>query len=351
MSSRIVSLIALSLAAAGWPAHVTADPKPIAPSHPAPLSEPLGKKIDRYHEAASSYIIEMGEGMDGWLSNRLREPAIQKDKLAPPLIPREEPEGSLLTLSPFVFYREGDNLEVSMRAHARLRLPRFSERLELVFDSDDDERTVTPESSRSAELGFRRGDDTTASLRYRLTERWKFQPSVEVGLKFKPEPTPRLGLRMRIKRRFEQFDSRLTQSLYWERGEGIGSRTALSLEQCEKERYLRRISTDLLWTQERDEIQGSLGLLGFKFLSGRRALGVKLGLSGPVEPDARVELYNAYLVWRQRLHRDWVFLEIESGVDWPRDRDFEAAPLIRVKLDILIGDFIPGPNGNGKGAP
>ncbi len=329
-----------------------AGPDQIAPSTPAPAEESLLQQLDRYHEAASSHVVSFGEGMDGWLARRLSEPPSTGEKDHARLIPREESEGSegsQITVSPSIFFRESDGLKFSLQARGRLRLPRFSERLELVFDSDDDDRTVTPESSRGADLGLRRGDDSTASLRYRFAEDWKFKPSIEAGLKFKPEPTPRLGLRLRLKRHFALLDARLTQSLFWDRGEGYGSRTTIGLEQYERDRYLRRFTTSLLWTEESEGAQGALSLQGFKYLSNRRAIGLKLGLNGPVEPSARVDLYSAHLVWRQRLHRDWVFLEIEPGVDWPRDRDYDAAPLIRVKLDLLFGRQFDS-NGGG-GAP
>lgn len=350
MWRRVPIVVALMTVAPLGPAHpALAEPDPIPPTVPRPVGEPVLNKLDRYHQSASSYVVGFGEGMDGWLSNRFRDPDARAGGDSPPLVNREDSDSSQMTLSPFIYYRDGDDLKVSLQARGKLRLPRFSERLELVFDSDDNERTITPESSRAGDLGLRRKDDSTASLRYRLSDDWKFKPSIEAGLKFKPEPTPRLGLRLRVKRRFEWFDSRFTQSLFWERGEGLGSRSTLDLEQFEKERYLRKITTGLLWTEESDGAQGSLALQGFKYLSGRRAIGMKLGVNGPLEPSAHIDLYSAHLVWRQRLHRDWVFLEIEPGVDWPRDRDYDATPLVRIKLDIILGRFAD-PNGNGTGA-
>lgn len=325
-----------------------AEPAAIAPSTPQPVAEPLIDRIDRYHEAASSYIVEVGEGMDGWLARQFRDPSARSARKKALLVPPEESEGSQMTLSPFLFYRDGEDLKFGLQARGKLRLPRFSERLELVFDSDSDDTSLTPEASRAGDLGLRRHDDNSAaSLRYRLPEDWKFKPSLEAGLKFKPEPVPRLGLRLRLQQRCAPLCRRLTQSFFWDRSDGLGSRSTLEVEQFKPDQYMRRVSASALWTESRNGFEGVISAQGFKFLNGRRAIGVKASVSGPLGSSGRVDLYSSHLVWRSRLHRDWAFLEIEPGVDWPRERDFDAVPLIRVKLDLIIGDFIVGPNGNG----
>lgn len=325
---------------------------PIAPSRPRPVEPDWIETVDRYHDAASSYVVAFGEGMDGWLARRFQTPENRLKRQRPNLLydPQQlmDAKGSRVVVSPALELQEADGASFGLRIKGRLMLPRFSDRLELVFDSDDDLTDVAPDLPLPREIGLRPSDEGSASLRYRLSDDLKFKPSLEAGLKFKPEPVPRLGLRLRLNTRRTWITTRLTQTFFWESQEGWGERTIFDLERARRDRYLCRLSSSVLWTENSDGLQGGQTFQYFRYLSGRRAIGLKLGAFGPLEPSAYVETYSAHLVWRRRVHRQWLFLELEPGIDWPRDRNFDATAIFRVKLDIIIGDWFENENGNGK---
>ena len=316
---------------------------PLAPSRPK-TERPILDELDRYHEAASSYVIGFGAGMDGWLSSRFRDPQAREAALNPPLVydPQQldDMDGSRLVLSPILDVREGDGISGGIKLRARLRLPKFSERIDLLFDSDFDDADVTPAVSRGTDTGLRSGDSAAATLRVRLADDLRFRPSFEAGLKFKPEPVPRLGLRGRLIHRGDWMTTRLTQTFFWETEDGWGERSTLDFEQAEPNAYLRRLSTSVLWSEGSDGVRGGQTLQWYRYLSNRRAIGLKLGVEGPLEPSAHVQTYSARVSWRQKLNRDWLFIELEPGVDWPRDQDYETVALFRVKLDIVLGDWM-----------
>jgi hypothetical protein len=118
-------------------------------------------------------------------------------------------------------------------------------------------------------------------------------------------------------------------------------KTQFDLEQQERLRFLRRFSTVILWAENSDGVEASQTLAYYRFISKHRVAGGRLVVSGVLEPSTRMENYGAYLVYRQRLHRDWMYLELEPGVEFPRTRDFQATGLVSLKLDILMGDWEP----------
>ncbi len=345
---RRTSIFGLFFAAWAAAPGTWADMPPVAPSTPRPDRRWIDT-IDRYHEAACGYVVSWGEGMDGWLADRLRDPRQSSDGNQPPLVyepaQAEESEGSRVILTPVVEAREHSGPSVGLKLRAKLSLPRVSERVDLIFDSDFDDSDLTPNISRAGDVGQRTPDQGAATVRLRLNDVYKFKTSIDTGLKFKPEPVPRIGLRGRLTRPSTNLLARYTQIFFWDGKERLGLRSTLDLEQSKKNVYLRRSSTSIRWSEGSDGVRGGQTFQFYRFLSERRAIGLSIGAFGPLEPSAHVETYSARLSWRRRIHRDWLFMEIETGVDWPRERDYQEVYLARVKFDIVIGDWIEGPNG------
>jgi hypothetical protein len=253
----------------------------------------------------------------------------------------EEVNASRVKVSPAVSFREGEGAEFDVSFNAKLRLPRFSDRLELIVDSMSREESALDDLERERTSTRPQNDDSdgAAAIRYYLKETLNFKASVTAGLKFRPEPVPGLGLRLRLYRDFDNFTTRLTQSMFYETEDGFGEKTQFDLDQQERQNYLRRLTTTLLWSEVSDGVAAGQSFSYYKYLTRRRVAGFRVGVTGHIEPDAVVDNYNAQLTYRQRLHRDWLFLEIEPGVDWPRERDFEETPYLKVKFDIIFGDW------------
>lgn len=326
-----------------------ADAPVIAPSEPQPDLRWI-ERIDLLHEAACGYVLSWSEGVDGWLTGHLRDPRATTANPGSALVytaqGAEDVEGSRIVVSPIIEVREYEGIEFGLKFKAKLRLPQFSERLDLIFDSDYDETDLTPDLNKPRDVGLQPGDSSAANLRLRLRDDWKIKTAVEAGLKFKPEPTPRLGVRGRVTWQKPWMTARFTQKFFWESGNGFGERSTLDLEQHKKDWYLRRSSTSVLWTENSDGVRGGQTFQFYRYLSQRRAVGLILGIYGPLEPSAHVETYSARISWRQRIHRDWLYLEFEPGVDWPRERDYVEVFLARLKFDIIFGDWIEGSNGD-----
>ena len=317
---------------------------PIAPSDPSTNRIPfdMGEFVDRHHKSLSGRVIDFGHSMDAWLSKSVRHPEPQPengkdDRL---LNPRQGEDGSdsRVKISPTLKLRDGDGMEVSLKIRARLNLPRFEKRLALVFSNLDDDNALFDDDLRTPSFS---GSDQqgTASLRYFFKETLNFKASADAGLRFRPEPDPKLRLRLRLRQDFESFTTRFTQTFFWEGQDGFGEKSQFDLEQQKRLHYLRRLSTIILWAEDSDGVEASQTLAYYHFISKRRAAGGRLSVSGVLEPSARMENYGAYLVYRQRLHRDWIYMELEPGVEFPRTRDFHATGLINLKFDILIGDW------------
>lgn len=304
------------------------------------------RRIDNAHGAIGSYVTGFGEGMDAFLSAPFRDRprkdengAAQKMIIDPGRL--DDANRSRIKVSPSITARESEGVTFDVSFNAKLRLPRFSDRVELVVDSMTKEESVLDDLERDRTTTRPENDnsDGAAAIRYYLKETLNFKASVTAGLKFRPEPVPGIGLRMRLYRDFEDFTTRLTQSMFYETEDGFGEKTQFDLDQQERQNYLRRLTTTILWSEVSEGVAAGQSFSYFKYLTRRRVAGFRVGVTGHLEPEAQVDNYNARVTYRQRIHRDWLYLEIEPGVDWPREQDFEATPYFTVKFDIIFGEL------------
>jgi len=349
MINRMTRLVLAGLAL-GAPLLAGAEPLRIAPSVPhAPPSTntfSLTREVDEAHSAIGGYVAGFGRGMDAFLSAPFRDRVRgEKNGIAQKMIidpaVADEANKSRVKVSPSVTARESDGVTLDVSFNAKLRLPRFSDRVELIVDSMSKEESVLDDLERDRTTTRPENDDSdgAAAIRYYLKETLNYKASVTAGLKFRPEPVPGLGLRLRIYHDFEDFTTRLTQSMFYETEDGFGEKTQFDLDQQERQNYLRRLTTTVLWSEVSDGVAAGQSFSYYKYLTRRRVAGFRVGVTGHIEPEAEVDNYNGRVTYRQRIHRDWLYLEIEPGVDWPRERDFDATPYIKVKFDIIFGDF------------
>lgn len=327
-------------------AETNSAPPRIAPSDPAAHRVPfsLTDFIDRHHKRFCGQVMDFGEGMDAWLSDSFRKPEPQPangrmDKFISDKRLEDDNQRSRLKVSPALKLRDAAGLDFSIRVNGKLRLPRFEDRVALVLSSIDDNESVLGDLDRQQTL--QKGDEGegVASVRYYLKETLNFKASTDAGLRFRPEPDPRVTLRLRLYHHFERVTTRFTQTFFWEAQDGVGEKSQFDLDQQKPNAYLRRLSTTVLWSEASDGVEAGQSYSHYRYLSKRRVLGARVGVAGVLEPSARVENYTARLIYRQRLHRDWIFMELEPGVEFPRDRDFQATGFINLKFDIIFGDW------------
>jgi hypothetical protein len=134
----------------------------------------------------------------------------------------------------------------------------------------------------------------------------------------------------------EVWTTRASQSVFWRGDDGFGERTLLEFERWMRE-YFFRISTSALYSETSEGLEFAHGYAITHLVTKRRSIGLRASLSGRTEPNIVVETYQVRLPYRQRLHRDWIYLEIEPGADFPRDRDFSFTPRVDITVDLIIG--------------
>lgn len=188
-----------------------------------------------------------------------------------------------------------------------------------VQDSESFEGNAIPVHSRNDEESWMLGLGFTP-LRSR-TQRISFQLGLRAALPLDPYAKTQY-------RWFSEMGSktlfRFRQTLFWYRRKGYGTTTNLDLEHRLKASTLLRASARATIYEESQGVEWRDSLIAFHQFTGARAIGCRLWVEGKSDAEVPVSEYGAWLFFRRRIHRRWLYTDIGAGVSWPRETLLET---------------------------
>jgi hypothetical protein len=277
--------------------------------------------VDRAHAAVSRGVIAANRRLDAFFADERFE---------------EEVYGTRLRVTGGLEVRSDGEVRALEEIDAKVAMPGTERRLELLVsnfelaeDAEDDGR-------------FRRNEDASqlaTGLRYNALGTATTYLPADGGLRIRPMPDPFVRLRGRILRSVGSWDLRLTQSIFWFLDEGLGESTRLDFDRPFDDDTALRISTRATFSESTDGFEWRQTLQLRRALSARRAIAIEALAEGPTDPHFFVETYAAVFRYRQRVWRDWLWIEIAPGVLFPRERDYEVTPAIGLSVDVIFGSW------------
>lgn len=247
-------------------------------------------------------------------------------------------------------WTEYDHFEPILRARINLDLPNASRKLKLfvgrvdpeeyVRDSEDLEGGAVPVNLRNENEQWIVGLGTTPFRSHH--KRLSFQVGLQASLPLDPYAKTQY-------RWYHEFNSRrlfrYRQTLFWYRKKGFGTTTNLDLEYRPQASTLFRLSGRATVYEESKGVEWRNSLVAFHRLDPSKALGCRLWIEGKTKAEVPLEEYGAWVFFRRRLHRKWLFTDIGSGVSWPREKlteKRESSWGVSVGLQIQFGSLIEG---------
>jgi hypothetical protein len=241
---------------------------------------------------------------------------------------------------------ERDQLDPSVRFRAHVRLPQMSERFsafvgrvdpdEYVTELRDDFDTLPRQFGRDVD------DAVLLGLGYRQPGRGggHFDASVGARLDWPPEPyvkgTYRLALQF-----LERNLLRLQETIFWREDEHLGATTRADVERLLADDFLVRWTGSGTFTQETEGVRWYSTLTLYQNLGGGRAMAYEAGISGESDHEVEIADYGIRAIYRRRLNREWLFLELRSSITWPRETLLERRETnwgAGLALEMLFGE-------------
>jgi hypothetical protein len=236
----------------------------------------------------------------------------------------DEYESTHGSLAVGTLWDQRDEWDPSLRFRVNLRLPQLNDRLSAFVGRLDPDEYVSElrDDFDSLPRQFARADDDALllGLGYRRPGPGggHFDTGVGASLGWPLEPYAKGSYRL-TQPFLERNVLRLSETIFWREDDGFGTTTRLDLERLLADAYLARWTGSATYAEETEGVRWASSLTLYHNLGKGRALAYQAGISGETDQEVDIEDYGLRVIFRRRLHRDWLFLELRSSVTWPRE--------------------------------
>ena len=270
-----------------------------------PCADPNGR--DHWLDRSHSYLNE-----------RLCAPAVWFDGFfGDPRTLEETPVNTFFRVRSTLGWDETDSVGGGLQVKANIALPRLSERVRVLVSRDED---VSGEGLDAAGLD-ERDDKTRLGVRFILSDELVGLTDVDATVRVESGGlNPRVSTRYLM--RYEVSDTTLirgTQTAFWERLDGFGTRSRLDVELAPQFGRLLRWTSRGTVSEGSDGIDWKSVLIGYQQLDERTALRADVGAFGRTRPETLTEEYFVSARIRRQWLRPWLFVELRPEYAWPKD--------------------------------
>lgn len=282
--------------------------------------------LDRVHGAISTGILATAEWLDSFFDD--------------PRFAAEE-NRTRLKVGADYFLERGSGPDFSAPVSARLRLPHLENKARLVVvgtpQQDVDGRTPI-EGTAATRLPGAQDNNVTTALDYFFWQTDRHNLATRVGIRFREgEPETFIQPRYRYLLPLDPWAFRFTQEFRWWTEFGWEETTTVDFERSIGETLFFRTSAQGAWSEQEDGYFYSLSFVLRQPLSARRVLQYEWINSFQTHPANQLQEVLAVVRYRQRFWRDWMFYEIAPQASFRRERDFDVAPGILFRLEMIFG--------------
>lgn len=237
----------------------------------------------------------------------------------------------------------GGDRKFVLSGRAKLNLPSTEKRLHLLLETDP-EQNITAEPTPGQPVlrnQVAAPGSYAAAVRYekeKVEERpWHF--SADAGVKFQGiHIDPFTRARGSYSVPLDQWRLKAAESVYWFNTIGAGETTQLDLEHFLSEPVLFRASSNATWLNDKQNFDLRQDLSIYHTVSERTALLYQASAIGVSNPQYQVTEYVLSMLYRYRLHRDWIFFELSPQLHFPKTNNFQSSPMLSMRLEVLFDE-------------
>jgi hypothetical protein len=290
-----------------------------------PEAKPFFSFLNKPHEEISS-------GLE-WLSKRI-DIFFADEKLY------DESSGSYARLTGSMILREGGTQNYLGDLSVRVELPHTKRRLNLIIETDADENLSNRpgEQAQPTPNDALRATDYFAGVETRLSKESQWDVSTSAGVRVRSPLDPYVRLRMTREVFLDKWKFRFVETLFHFHSSGSGHDATMEWDRAITPRDLFRSHTSATWWDETDDYDLSQSFTMYHQITDRRALSYSISVFGTNKPSIRADTYLLDLRYRQLLHEDWLYYEINPQTIYYKTNGFQAEHSLTLKLEMIFGD-------------
>lgn len=265
-----------------------------------------------------------------YLNHKFSQPAIWFDSFfVDDRISEDASADTIIRWYNDISWSELDDFKYQSKLNARINLPKISNKLKLVFESDDEEGPLTTLPHNEEET------DNQLGLRYDIFGKQRSSFNIKVTL--------RPGIEARYRYSYPlttQTVAHFTQKLY-QKEKVTGESSQLDLDHSITPEFLLRWTNFVKWETDIDAFKMGTGLTLYQYISPKQAINYKASISGPDKPYHYIENSHLSITYRQNILRKWLFYEVTPEINWDKTVDTERKKeaTITLRLEVLFKNF------------
>jgi len=255
------------------------------------------------------------------------------------------------TVSVYLKWTEYEKFEPIFKGRVNIDLPNAERKMKLFVGRLNPEEFLTDTEGTQGAVGPIGEDDEESwmvGLGYTPLNKGAQRINLSVGVRVDWPPDPYTKVQYRWYHQLgENFLFRFRQTGFWYLEDGVGTTTNLDLEHRPRPETLIRTSTSATFGEATEGVKWWASVNAYRQLAQGKAIGARLWVKGETEAPVDLSEYGVWVFLRRRLHREWLYGDIGTGVSWPREDPFEirkASWGIALGVQIQFGDVLFDPD-------
>lgn len=237
----------------------------------------------------------------------------------------------------------GGDSKYVLSGRAKVQLPTTEKRLHLLLETDP-EGNVTGESTQGQSVINNRivsPGSVAVAARYEKAEENRWFYSTDAGVHFRgitTSPNPFMRARVSYSVPMEQWRMKTAETVFWFNSIGVGETTQFDLERILSEPVLFRASSNATWLHDKQNFDLRQDFSIYQTLNERNALLYQASAIGVSNPQVQVTEYVVLMLYRYRLHQNWMFFELSPQLHFPKAENFKMKPTLSMRLEMLFDE-------------
>ncbi len=279
--------------------------------------------LDWSQGLASDYVEGLNDGVDSFFMDAFFDDEIIND----------ESSGSNGRIFFTTRRVQDQGVDYQMGVNLKLVLPRTRDRFKLLVETDEAEDG----QKETNVIGTTDNVTYSTALRVELKKGKRWKSSWDNGIRWSGEPVYFSRLRARRTDYFENWRSRVLQTLYWRTDVEWGADFNASLLRPIGLHYHFRTGFSAGYILNDDFADLSTSAAVFHELSSRAAMVYQVAVFGDTDSFSKVNNTALTVSYRRKIYRHFIFAEVIPEMAWPREQDYEATAAISFRLEMIFG--------------
>lgn len=250
----------------------------------------------------------------------------------------QESNKSVIQLDIIRVLEHGGDRKFVLSGKAKVHLPSTEKRFQLMLETNPD-KNITGEPIQGQPVLHDKAvapESYAVGARYEKAEEGPWHFSTNAGIKFHSGLTPFARMRGSYSLPIEQWRLKAAESVYWFNTTGVGESTQLDVERVISEPVLFRASTNAAWLRDMNNFDMRQDLSIYHTLNKRIALLYQASAVAVSHPQFQMTEYVLLVLYRYRLHKDWLYFELSPQLHYPKVKNFQSTPSINMRLEMLF---------------